>query len=152
MKVRTFKKKLSGRNDYNEAISLVYKNYLWKKSGCKDTSPNRIIDEHFYVTTKWDVGYINRDNFSFDSSRESITNKKRKAPYLLYAETDDGEFITETDVGYFRDLNSAVNWVGRYGCPNSDKEIYYLLSRRYVYRIWNSTHLTAKAVDSLFGE
>lgn len=130
-----------------------------KKIYRETVTPLRIIDEDFYVTVQYSIGYVDRDDgsLSFDHSRRFILNKNDDIG-LLYAESvykdpfEDDPEINEVDIGYFANLKSAVNWVGRYGCPDSSIVQYYYISKRFVYRIWISTHLTGDACNKLFGK
>ena len=151
MKLRKLKKILKNRSDFDE-YNFYKQARLYNRSYRECITPLRIIDDYFYVTTQHSIGYVNRDDFSLDRARTYLSNKTDVS--LLYAEYlispfEDTE-LHEIYIGHFTNLKSAINWVGRYGGPYGDKVQYYYISKRFVYRIWNSTHLTGAACKLLF--
>lgn len=124
---------------YDKIVDKFIARYLGRKCNIERVKSNRIIENSFYITTQYTVGYVTRENgHKWDKDRDSFCYNNKKHLFLLYAEINDGEYLEEQDIGHFTNLKSAINWVGRYGCPYSNIVQYYYISRRYVYHIWNN--------------
>ena len=149
------KNKIDISNKTEEFLYSYYmKAELYNKGYRQSIDENRIIDNYFFVTTQHSIGYVNRDDNSFDKMRDFIVvgGKKNKDYGLLYIEELKDGFLYEKSIAHFNNLKSAINWVGRYGCADSDKAQYYYISKRFVYRIWNSTHLNRVGCDRILGK
>lgn len=141
------------RKDMTDPWDIFYKAELYNKGYRQTIDENRIIDNYFCVTTQHSIGYVNRGDCSLDRMRNFVVidGKKNEDYGLLCIEELKDGFLHEKSIAHFNNLKSAINWVGRFGCVDSNKAQYYYVSKRFVYRIWNSTHLNNVGCDRILG-
>ena len=148
--IKRYPKTRKYRDLLQEQLYDKYNNFLAYRSGCFTNNPPRIVDNCFHVETHYAVGFVDRDTDCFDETRDCLScfNPKRFGYYLWSEESKDG-FIEEHAVACFNSFHAAVQWVNRHGCPDYDKCQYYIESDLFIYRVWNTTHLTKTASKQL---
>ena len=135
---------------YQKSLYDRYNNFLAYRSGCFTSNPPRIVDDCFLVETHYDVGFVDRDTDCFDDTRDFLSCLSQKQfGYYLWCEESKDWFIDEHAVACFNSFHAAVQWVNRHGCPDYDKCQYYIESDLFIYRVWNTTHLTKPACRQL---